>query len=67
MPCHHVEARVFVKLCKLSFKLIHLTTHLLPVWKESLVELDLPIQIMPHDVSTCWNSTYDMVRFTIEY
>ena len=22
---------------------------------------------MPHDVSTCWNSTYDMLSFAIEY
>ena len=24
-------------------------------------------QMMPHDVSTCWNSTYDMLEFSIEY
>ena len=22
---------------------------------------------MPHDVSTCWNSTYDMLEFALEY
>ena len=22
---------------------------------------------MPHDMSTCWNSTYDMLKFTLEY
>ena len=23
--------------------------------------------MMPQDVSTCWNSMYDMVKFAIEY
>ena len=22
---------------------------------------------MPHDVSTCWNSTYDMLKFALNY
>jgi hypothetical protein len=23
--------------------------------------------MMPRDVSTCWNSTFDMLEFTVEY
>jgi len=40
---------------------------LLPVWKASLKELKLAAKIMPCDVSTWWNSTYDMLSFAIEY
>ena len=25
------------------------------------------MRIMPHDVCTCWNSTYDMLKFALEY
>ncbi len=32
-----------------------------------LEDLDLAIKIMPRDVSTRWNSTYDMLCFAIEY
>jgi len=27
----------------------------------------LIVQMMPHDVATCWNSTYDMLVFALEY
>jgi hypothetical protein len=27
----------------------------------------MDIRIMPHDVTTCWNSTYDMLKFMLEY
>ena len=40
---------------------------LLPVWKTCLEALKLPINIMPWDVSTRWNSTYDMLSFAVQY
>ena len=42
-------------------------TNLLPGWKACLKDLGLAIRIMPQDVSTWWNSTYDMLCFAIEY
>ena len=33
-------------------------------WRD---EFKLGDCIMPHDVSTCWNSTFDMLNFAIEY
>lgn len=32
-----------------------------------LTELNLTVRIMPRDVSTRWNSTFDMLDFAIEY
>ena len=50
---------------------------LLPRWKEILEELatiaintkkkPLSVCIMPRDVSTHWNSTYDMLKFACSY
>jgi hypothetical protein len=40
---------------------------LLPAWKACLEKLEMPVKIMPRDVSTRWNSTYDMLCFGIKY
>ncbi|KAF8232632.1 hypothetical protein L208DRAFT_1271077 [Tricholoma matsutake] len=59
--------RMLVKLQKLAFKLVHPTTILLPAWKACLEDLNLAIKIMPHDVSTRWNLTYNMLSFAVQY
>ena len=43
------------------------TTILLPEWYRTLKSLRLAERIMPRDVSTRWNSTYDMLEFSIKY
>ncbi|KAG2112248.1 uncharacterized protein F5147DRAFT_528837, partial [Suillus discolor] len=58
---------LLVKLQKLATKIVHSTTILLPVWKGILEDLKLAQQIMPRDVSTRWNSTFDMLNFALEY
>ncbi|TFY76524.1 hypothetical protein EWM64_g7487 [Hericium alpestre] len=58
---------VLVKLCKISYKIIHLTTKLLPAWKKTLSDLKMNEHIMPHDVFTRWNSMYDMLNFALKY
>ena len=40
---------------------------ILPAWRKHLEELKMHDQIMPHDVTTRWNSTYDMLKFALEY
>ena len=40
---------------------------LLPAWHKVLSAHGLPPCIMPWDISTCWNSTFDMLKFTIWY
>lgn len=55
------------QLRKLAYKIIHSTTIILPAWKTILNDLELPIRIIPRDVSTRWNSTFDMLDFALEY
>ena len=43
------------------------STIVLPKWYKVLESLPLKPRMMPRDVSTCWNSTYDMVLFAIKY
>ncbi|KAG1871908.1 hypothetical protein C8R48DRAFT_570036, partial [Suillus tomentosus] len=58
---------VLVKLRKLAFKIIHSTTKLLPAWYNVLNKCKLSQRIMPRDVATRWNSTFDMLTFALEY
>jgi hypothetical protein len=51
---------------KLSYKIIHSTTLLLPEWKQILVDLKKTVSMLPRDVSTQWNSTFDMLDAAIE-
>ena len=52
---------------KLAFKTINSTTLLLPAWARCLEELDLEFKLIPRDVTTRWNSTYDMLRFVLDH
>ena len=45
----------------------NLTTILLPAWDKMLSTHGLSAHIMPQDISTCWNSTFDMLEFAIWY
>jgi hypothetical protein len=38
-----------------------------PKWFSILEDVELGHRMMPQDVSTCWNSTYDMLSFAVEY
>ena len=56
-----------MQLWKLAFKIIHLTTILLPAWRSTLKDLKLPDCLMPHNVPTQWNSTFNMLEFVLVY
>ena len=51
----------------LSLAIKNSSTIALPKWYEVLVSLSLKACIMPCDVTTRWNSTYDMLKFATEY
>ncbi|KAG0692110.1 hypothetical protein DFH29DRAFT_818224 [Suillus ampliporus] len=58
---------MLVKLHKLAFRIVHLSILLLPAWKALLEDLELKLCVMPWDVLTQWNSTFNMLDFTIKY
>lgn len=43
------------------------TTIILPQWFAILEELSLNQRMMPRDVATRWNSTFDMLDFAVQY
>jgi hypothetical protein len=55
------------KLRKIAFKVVNSSTIVLPAWRKLLHELKVMDRIMPCDVTTCWNSMYDMLKFVLEY
>ncbi|KAJ7346427.1 hypothetical protein DFH08DRAFT_701527, partial [Mycena albidolilacea] len=52
---------------KISFAIIHSTTILLPSWRKLCTTHKHKECIIPRDVQTRWNSTYDMLRFAEQY
>jgi hypothetical protein len=55
------------QICKLAFAIKNSNTLTLPQWYWILEALSLNAQVMPHDVHTCWNATYDMLDFAYQY
>jgi hypothetical protein len=55
------------QLRKSAFAIKNSTTLILPRWFAILEELKLSARMMPRDVTTRWNSTFDMLDFAIEY
>ncbi|KAK7034801.1 hypothetical protein R3P38DRAFT_2518453, partial [Favolaschia claudopus] len=52
---------------KLSFGIIHSTTILLPAWRSLCRKQKYKERLLPRDVRTRWNSTYDMLCFAAKY
>jgi hypothetical protein len=61
------DSHVLLQLCKLVYSILHSTTIILPRWYDILEKLKIGCQIMPRDVATWWNSTFNMLAFAREY
>ena len=56
-----------MQLRKSAFGIKNSSTLILPKWFLILKELRLDSAMMPRDVRTRWNSTYDMLVFAVKY
>jgi hypothetical protein len=56
-----------MKLRKIAFTLKNSATILLPAWYKTISAHGLPPCMIPQDVSTRWNSTFDMLNFALQY
>ena len=54
-----------IKMQKLASAIRNSMTLLLPAWYKMLSTQGLPPCMMPQDVSTRWNSMFDMLKFAI--
>ncbi|KAE9400038.1 hypothetical protein BT96DRAFT_819729, partial [Gymnopus androsaceus JB14] len=51
----------------LAFAIVHSTTIILPTWRTACKAHHLNVQMIPRDVSTRWNSMYDMLMVARKY
>jgi hypothetical protein len=56
-----------LQLRKTAYAIKNSSTILLPQWFKLLEKLKLDLRMMPRDVSTRWNSTFDMLYFALQY
>ena len=56
-----------IQLRALSNAIKSSSTIILPRWLAKLKELDFRVWMMPCNVATRWNSTFDMLEFAINY
>src|SRR5260370_18963085 len=57
--------RLVWQLQNLSSTIINSSTKYLPSWHGQLVEMGQPVHIIPRNVRTCWNSTYNLCEFAL--
>lgn len=66
---YHLQQLLFLlgpQTRKISFKIINSTTLLLPRWRQHVSGTRFKDRVLPRDVATRWNSTYDMLAAFIE-
>ena len=56
-----------MQLQKMAYAIKNSSAIILPRWFAVLEDLSLSACMMPHDVSTQWNSTFNMLDFAVNY
>jgi hypothetical protein len=51
----------------LAFAIVHSTTKVLPAWREACKVHNMSARLIPRDVKTRWNSTFDMISVALQY
>jgi hypothetical protein len=64
---YNTSTNNMLKIRQLSFAIIHSTTFMLPAWCTVCADVELKAHLIPCDVVTRWNSTYDMLAFALKY
>ncbi|KAF9226061.1 hypothetical protein BS17DRAFT_657965, partial [Gyrodon lividus] len=71
--CNELESAILpiklalVKIHKLAFKIIHSSTVILPAWTELMQKLRMTVSFLPCNVATRWNSTLDLLDYTLRH
>ncbi|KAJ7263158.1 hypothetical protein B0H12DRAFT_988313, partial [Mycena haematopus] len=52
---------------RLAFSIVNSSTKLLPKWRALCSQHGLNPRLIPRDVATRWNSTFDMLKVAIQY
>jgi hypothetical protein len=55
------------QICKLAYTIKNSSTIALPQWYCILEGLSLEARVIPRDIRTRWNATYDMLDFAYRY
>ncbi|TFK79583.1 hypothetical protein K466DRAFT_469818, partial [Polyporus arcularius HHB13444] len=58
---------VLTKIRTLAYKILNSSTVLLPAWHDVVEKCGLEPRVLPRDVRTCWNSTFQMLEVALEY
>lgn len=61
------DIQLFPQLRKVAYFIKRSPSLLRSRWAQIVSEQGLPVRLMPLDVATRWNSTYDMLRFATKY
>ena len=64
---YSLDTEPALQVWKLAYKIVHSSTILLPAWKECLHKLNIAKKILSRDVTTRWNSIYNMLACLITY
>ncbi|GLB40642.1 hypothetical protein LshimejAT787_0805130 [Lyophyllum shimeji] len=59
--------RMLVKIRKIAYSVKNSSTILLPLWHRLCREHGVAFKMLPRDVKTRWNSTYDMLKVAYDY